>query len=273
MTFQKLIFSSLLLASFSTAFAGGFTTSKTMEVNFSETDINPKDVKVTFQYWCSYKKKFLDIIEGRIGERTVSCGDAKFDLKIVDNKLVIPGVEKFNTSKGDDLNRYGMQIKLDYQGRNLIWISSLQSERIQNFYKRDFNLTFKKFELNDLEVSYKGLNLVNAPEFNGAATEVTTYFYVKGGKDFDIIDTDFTRSFKWYLTPYSHINKDDLSKLGKISLKPVYHAFINNEVQELNVEVYSKNKDDKFVVAPKIEIPFTQEALDNLKEVELTEVK
>lgn len=249
--------------------AASFTPNKTMNLDFSKSDIDVSKVKITYEYFCSYKKKYIDIIEGRIGERTVSCGEKKFSLSATDGQIVLPGVEQFEHAKGNDLNRYGLQIKIDYNGTNLIWITAGQKDGIEKFFKRVFNLTFKKFELNDLEVTYKGLNLINAPEFNGEKTPVTTYFYIKGSKDQNILDTDFTRSFKWYLTPYTHINKDDVSKMGKISLTPRYHAFINDEELNLHVEVYAKNKEDKFVVATPTVIPFTQEALSNLKEIEL----
>jgi len=260
------LFSSFSLA---VANAGSFTSNKTMKLDFSQTDIDTSKVKITYEYYCNYTKKFLDILEGRIGERTVSCGKSSSDLQISNGQLIVPGIEQFKSAKGDDLNRYGMQIKIDYNGVNLIWISAVQKESIEKFFKKDFNLTFKKFELNDLEVTFKGLNLINAPEFDGEKTPVTTYFYLKGGKDQNILDTDFTRSFKWYLTPYSYINQGDISKMGKISIAPHYHAFLNNEEANLLLQVYAKDKEDKFVSANDITLPFTQEAISNLKEVEL----
>lgn len=265
----RLLIAFFLFSATSLVQAATFTPNKTVKLDFTKTDIEISKVKITYDYFCSYKKKYIDIINGRIGERTVSCGEKKFGLAITNGQIVLPGIEQFEHAKGDDLNRYGLQIKIDYNGTNLIWISAAQKEGIENFFAREYNLTFRKFELKDLEVTYKGLNLLHAPEFNGEKTPVTTFFYIKGGRDSSFVDTDFVRSFKWYLAPFTRINEDDISKMGKISIKPHYHAFINDEELKLIVDVWAKNKEDKFVTAKKFEIPFTQEALSDLKEVEL----
>jgi len=241
-----------------------------MNIDFSKTEINSQDVKVTFEYYCNYKKKFIDIIEGRIGETTKSCGEKTLELKIVNGILTLPPIEKFHHPKADLIERYGMQVKLDWKGRNLIWISSGQ-EKIIDFYNRPFDLSFEKFGLKDLEVTFEGVNLVDSPEFNGPNTQVTTYFYVN--KDYNdyryIIDTDFTRSFKWYLTPYTTINQNDLSNLGKISIQPRYHALLNGKAIDVTLDVYAKDKFDKFVTAEKIVLPLSQAAIDKIKTVEI----
>ncbi len=265
---MKKILVLLCLISTST-FAKNWTETKTLAVDFSNTDIKPEDVKVTFDYHCSYKKKYIDIIEGRIGETSKSCGDKTIDLKIVDGKLTLPSIEQFSHSKADTIERYVMQFKLDWKGRNLIWVSAGQNS-ILNFYNESFDLSFEKFQLKDLEVTFNGINIIDSPEFNGAKTEVTTYFYVKKlAIDYYLIDTDFTRSFKWYLTTFSEINKNDPTKLGKISIMPHYHAFINKQVADVNVTVYAKDKNDQFVSAEKIEFPLTQESIDQFKSVEI----
>lgn len=266
---MKTFFLALIIIS-NMSFAKDWTGQKTIAVDFSHTDISTKDVKVTFEFWCNYKYKFIDIIEGRISEGTKSCGEKKLDLKIIDGKIILPAITQFEHRKADLLERYGMQVKLDWNGRNLLWLSAGQNG-IVDFYNRPFDLNFEKFELVDLEVKYNGINLIESPEFNGKDTPVTTYFYVKKNlEDFKyILDTDFTRSFKWYLTPYTFINKNDLTKLGKISIAAHYHAFINGKSSDVTVDVYAKDKNDQFVVAEKIVIPLTQESIDQLKSVDI----
>lgn len=265
---MKKLFLSLLLIS-NIGFAKNWTTEKTFAVDFSHTDINPNDVKVTYEYWCNYKFKFLDIIEGRMSEGTKSCGEKKYDLKIVDGKITLPAIIQFDHRKADTLSRYGMQIKFDWNGRNLLWVST-GADFIPGFFAAKYDLRFEKFQMTDLEVTFNGINLIESPEFNGEKTQVTTYFSVKHNETAHyFIDTDLTRSFKWYLTPYSHINRNDRSKLGKISLAPTYHAFLNDESVEVYLDVYAKDKADQFVTAEHILIPLTQEAIDQIKSVEI----
>lgn len=251
-----------------------WTNDKAMKIDFSQTDINPKDVEISYSYECTYRKKVIDIIEGRIGERTVSCGEKKSNLQVKNGEIVLSGVEEFSkNSKSKDLNLYTLHLKMMYKGNILYTDNAFKEAGIKTFMNKVQNLTFKKFEVKDLVVTYQGINLVDHPEFKGKETEVTTYFYVKNAIGNGDPDTNFRISFKWYLTPYSHINRNDMSRLGHISIAPAYHAFINDEERELSIDVYAKNKDDKFVVADKIVIPFTQEAIDNMKSVELTTIK
>lgn len=265
---MKTFFLSLLLLS-NMSFAKDWTNEKTFAVDFSHTDINPKDVKVTFEYWCNYKYKFLDIIEGRMSEGTKSCGKVLKELKIVDGKLTLPKISQFDHRKADDLTRYGMQVKLDWNGRNLIWIST-GAEFIPTFYNSPYDLRFEKFQMTDVEITYNGINLIEHPEFNGEKTPVTTYFSVKRNDvPHYMIDTDLSRSFKWYLTSYEHINRNDRTKLGKVSLEPRYHAILNNENVEVYFEVYAKDKNDQFVTAETMIIPLTQESIDQYKSVEI----
>lgn len=255
-------------------FANKWTNDKVMKIDFSQTDINSKEVEITYFYQCTYTKKFIDIIEGRIGERTVSCGEKETKLQVKNGEIVLSGVEQFSkNSKGKDRNLYSLSLRMMYKG-NILYSDNAASENgIRAFMNKEQNLTFKKFEVKDLVVTYQGINLVDHPEFKGKETPVTTYFYVKNALGSGDPDTNFRISFKWYLTPYSHINRNDMSRLGHISLAPAYHAFVNDEERELYIDIYAKNKDDKFVVTDKIIIPFTQEAIDSVKQVELTTVK
>lgn len=254
--------------------ANKWTNDKVMKIDFSMTDINPNEVEITYFYQCNYSKKFLDIIEGRVGERTVSCGEKRSLLKVKNGEIVLSGVEQFSkSSKSKELNNYTLHLQMMYKGKILYTDNAFKEDGIKAFMNKVQNLTFKKFEVKDLVVTFEGINLVDHPEFNGKDTPVTTYFYVKNAIGNWDPDTNFRISFKWYQTPYSYINRNDMSRLGHISIAPAYHAFINDEERELYLDVYAKNKEGKFVVADKIVIPFTQEAIDSIKSVELTTVK
>lgn len=272
---MSLIIAQVVMIGFSsTALAGKWTNDQVIKMDFSATDINPNEVDIRFYVNCNYNKKYIDIIEGRIGERTVSCGSREEKLKVTNGEIVIRGVEHFNkNSKSKDLSLYSLGIQMRHKGNILFDVYAFQEAGIKTFMNNPYNLTFKQFELKDLEITYQGINLIDHPDFSGKETPVTTYFYVKDSLKKNAPDTNFRISFKWFYTPYSHINRNDMSKLGKISIAKAYHAFVNDEVGELQVDVGAKNKENQFVGRELITIPFTQEAIDSLKVVELTTIK
>ncbi len=261
---KKFIF--VLIVSINSIFASTWTAEKEVKFDFSKTDINVDEVKVEFHSWCWYDKKYIDIIEGRVGRRTVSCGENKKLLSIKNNALTLPAVEKYNHLKGGDLKNYTMSFKMLYRNKTLFWFTAY-SENMIKFYKADYNITFKEFELKSTELLFDGVNVINSPLFSGTNTEVGLFFYSPFINN--VSDTHFRLYFKAYGS-FEFLQKNGKAiEGGIIKLDKAYFPIINGQEDELTVSASARLKDGTGFKTFKTNIPLDQNELDNLSKIEL----
>jgi hypothetical protein len=267
---MKLIAFVLLVISCNFASAKMLTNDKVIKLNFSETDIDVSKITIKGDLICYYKKKTFDPEHGTINNSSVPCGSKTLSLPVINSEFVLPGIEAFKHRKGDDLDHYSLSFQILYNGLHLVHFGVGKNDRIIKFYNNDFNLKFKKFYINNVQLLYKGINVLNAPEFNGDMTKVSLALY-PNAKDYSYsFDSNLTLSFKVREKELKDLVKNESDKLGEISLVPRYHAFINDDEGLVDVFSYAIDKENKWVEAKKITIPFNQESINLIKEIELS---
>ncbi|MFA6235913.1 MAG: hypothetical protein WC635_01195 [Bacteriovorax sp.] len=261
----------VMLGSISSVNATVFTPTKVMKVSFNETDIDASKVTVSFEYECTYEGPFIDIIQGRIGTKIKSCGKNKMDLKIDSNgELTLPAIESFTYHrKAAEFSRYSMNLAMFYKGKTLLKTHHINSREILDFYKGEHSLNFKQFELKDFEIMYKGLNLIDSPEFKGENTMTWVAFNPESNKLIYESEMDFGKGF-YSRGTFKQLANGDLAKLGKISIKPEYFPFFNGEELKVTVDVWTRrNGTGGDFVKNKIEMPLTPEAFAAFKSIEI----